>query len=273
MHAPQTAVPRAPERTPTGAPPPEASVTVSVAPSTIEAAVDLVRATPDTTWLILVSTAESWEQSTALATRARAASLHNRVLLHRSGLSPLGVRALVEAASALRSRLSPAQFLTALTVLEGQIRCFAVLPSVARLRDPSPSIVQHMLGWWPSTRFLVETGAAVRRVRQPFTLDGFEPAGAGSVLMHGGAADDRAGGILADVRTAFGTATTLERAAESDGWWGSDPILDLCLVPGDLTHALRTASADTSMCPWCREPAGGAICPLCHSTSVPGGRA
>ncbi|MGW9825498.1 hypothetical protein ACUXNS_000482 [Brevibacterium pityocampae] len=264
-----TASPRAPR---SDAPPTAPAAVVVPAPDDLDAALALVRQSSDDTWIIVVSGERDHARATELMTRARAATLHNRVLILRSALTPLGVRALVEAAGALRDVFGPAQLVAAIHLLETRIRCFAVLPSVTRLRNPSPTVLQHVLSWWPGSRFLAESGASVRRAPRPLTDEGFDPIDPSGVMILARAGDGARNDIENDLPSAFPTRTMIVRTQEPDDWWGHVPQAEFCIAPADLSPIIEEARSTAAWCPWCRAATSTPICPLCHSTTETGGR-
>lgn len=216
--------------------------------------------------LVIVDEREATAQE-QLVSHARAASTFSDVTIHRSRLSPLGVSALVQAARSLAEELPAARVHDLLPRIETSIRCFAVLSTVSKLRDPNPSLLQHMRSWWPTTRFLVEAGGTVHRFRPQSTTDplGSPSAGTPSVLLvageDGAVQNERTGRIV----RGLGAASAMAKQIPAHTWWGTKPIAEYCLAPLDLHGIITCHSAEARHwhCPWCRESTSAHPCRLC----------
>lgn len=214
--------------------------------------------------LVIVDEREAAAQE-QLVFHARAASTYSDVTIHRSHLSPLGISALVQAARSLADQMPAARVHDLLPQIEASIRCFAVLSSVSKLRDPNPSLLQHVRSWWPTTRFLAEAGGAVHRFRPQSTTDPLGPPAAAtpSVLLVAGEGDavqdERTGRIV----RGLGAASAMATQVPVHTWWGTKPIAEYCLAPLDLHGIITGHSAETRRCPWCRESTSAHPCRLC----------
>lgn len=200
-----------------------------------------------------------------LISHARAVRTFTDVTIHRCALSPLGISALVQAARSLAEEIPAARVHDLLPQLESSIRCFAVLSSVSKLRDPNPSLLQHMRSWWPSTRFLVEAGGAVHRFRPQSKGDpvGPQPVESPSVLLVAGGEDEAREERTERLVCGLSATSSLARQVPAHMWWGTKPLAEYCLAPIDLHGIITGHEAVARHCRWCREGTSAHPCHLC----------
>lgn len=260
--APPAQAPPVPQR-PSQAPPQRSRrLVIEGPPESLEEALRPVAEGQPVLFIVDDREAASQEQ---LVSHARAARTFTDVTIHRSALSPLGISALVQAARSLAEETSAARVHDLLPQLEASIRCFAVLSSVSKLRDPNPSLLQHMRSWWPSTRFLVEAGGSVHRFRPLSKSDpvGPRPAQSPSVLLVAGGESEMREERTEHLVRGLSAASVLARQVPAHTWWGTKPLAEYCLAPLDLHGIITGHEAVARHCPWCREGTSAHPCRLC----------
>lgn len=203
----------------------------------------------------------------ALAT-VRAALDGAPLLWHATDLPPLAADVLVTLAGALERPLGGAHVVAAvLPLLEQQLVQLTWVPSVARLRDPAPSVWQHARSVAPGSSWLVTSWPepAVRR------LDPTAPPALPRSSQQVGVAladlDGEVGWVgpaMAQLPDAVGV-----QVAPPDGtadWWGCRRVTQVVVHPRsvDALAGALTRHVDPGPCSWCRRDVGSATCPWCQ---------
>lgn len=249
---------------PPARPVPRASI--HLAPLSLDEAVGILEdAGAEIPCIFIVPDAE-FDACQAVISRARAASLHNVALFARTGLSPLGRAVLTDMARSLASRLAPGQLLAVIAELELSIRCLAVTRSVTRLRQPAPSLWQHIVSWLPSSRFLIQLDAGVDRLR-PGQLRESEVLPTPSeavVIARGRGAGTEADEAVAELAGRLGQPPIVSLDVDPGDWWGKKEIADLCIAPADLTPYLQRVTEQAVECRWCQVPCTPGGCQMCQ---------
>lgn len=247
------------------------SVDVQRAPADIGAAVEVFSANCDASCILFIIEQRRWEEQLKVITQARATTLHNRILIHRSALSPLAVSTLTEILEALRPQLSAAQLLAACAQLEAEIAPFALVRSAAKLSAANPSVWQHISSWLPSTTFIARAGGrVVSTTKLTDRAELFKPY-AGWVQMAQQGAAAAGGSALQTVRELAPPSTFLERTVEAGDFWGTPTITEWCYAPADIAGLVADIQSRSRMCDWCQEPFAAPQCPSCSSPSFYGG--
>lgn len=193
-----------------------------------------------------------------------------RIAVHASALPPLAGGVLCALASALGGRVgSTGELVGVLPALEQRLVVAAWAGSVTRLRQPAPSILQHLVSLWPGTSFglvhqperlvrrLSKRGSSfpITRVPEPMAL----------------VVAPRAGGnldwIKATLNPALGNLAMHEVDPTHHGprWWGTNALVEAVAHPTDL-DALSASLTDEPRvrpCAWCGEPVTAWPCPVC----------
>lgn len=246
------------------------SCRTSIFPTDLSEVVDVVRETgPRDVALFIIST-RTWSDDHPRLMHARAATVHNNVLAYRTSLSPLGQVLLAEIATVLSPPLSPAQVFSVLGLIEPHMHCAAQLRTVVGLTDPAPSIFQHALSWWPTSRFIAMTGERVWGETKAFHDPAFTSLPAGGVLATGtllGPDQD----FLNRISAAWKPAITVPRQADPKSFWGSPPVSEVCYAPSDIRAFSQRVLNESHLCAWCAEPFFGPACPLCSPSSPQSG--
>ena len=201
----------------------------------------------------------------------------DRVAIHRTGLPPLATSVLAAAAAALADHAVSAGVLAgALGRIGEQLTVMAWTASVAGLRHPGVSLVDHARSALPWSSFAV--GLAPESFVQPVAagavLDLRSLTEATSLLLAPGEraeADDLAL-VLDSVVPALGAQQIrqLEPSIYAAQWWGTSRLIEIVGVPVDLERlAERTLARESRPCRWCGEPIASLPCPFCGES---GGR-
>lgn len=194
----------------------------------------------------------------------------NRMTAHALPHPPLAGAVLVSlVAAAARHLPEPGRLVGALPALGQQLLQLTWLSRLSRLERPSPSVWQHLLSYWPSTRFVASSWPepAVRRVTRTRRQVPLPQLPAGTVGL---ALADRGGDrawVETAVRPALGQPALreVEASASAEAWWGSPAFMELVAYPLDLAATVRAAAGDASgeLCGWCRQQAPLGRCPFC----------
>ncbi|MCT1689958.1 hypothetical protein M3B11_03125 [Brevibacterium sp. p3-SID960] len=245
---------------------PVSRASIHLAPLSLDEAVAVLEgATTGTPCIFIVPDGE-FDACQAVISRARAASLHNVVLLARTGLSPLGRAVLTDMARSLASRLAAGQLLAVIAELELSIRCLAVARSVTRLRQPTPSLWQHIVSWLPSSRFLIQLDAGVERLRPGQLRDSgvLRMPSEAVVIARGRGVGAEADGAVAELADRLGQPPIVSLDVGPGDWWGKKEIVDLCIAPADLTPYLQRVTELAVECRWCQVPCTPGGCQMCQ---------
>lgn len=208
---------------------------------------------------------------------ARALADVPRVVTYPSRLPPLAAGVLAALSAELAPHLASAGLsVAALPHLEGELTVLAWLGSVARLREPGPSLRQHLRSWLPRAAFLASyrPGLWVHAANRVLRDEECLPQRYGRM----GVAVAAHGGDLAWVRRAllprFAGAQVIATApsATATTWWGTDRLvevvgypLDTSALAGRMLRYLRPLA-----CRWCGEEIAGQPCPFCGQRQEPG---
>lgn len=219
----------------------------------------------------------SWwpEPSLQRLQTVRSALGASRLLLRASGLPPVAGTVLCALAAALAPRApSPGALLAGLTALERQLVPVARLSSVGNLRQPNPSVGQHLASWWPTSAFGVSwwPSPSVRLLRR---ADAGVPlpiaaAWTGVPLTVAAISTTEAttrAWFDQHVFPMLGTEKVLELepSALRQRFWGDRRVAEAVAYPGDLdalaSHLFEGRYA--VRCDWCGETIASDVCPFC----------
>jgi hypothetical protein len=199
----------------------------------------------------------------------RAATDVRRVAVYPTSLPPLAGSMLADLAAAVSAFVpSPGLLLSGLRKLEEELIVAAWLGSVARLREPPPSLRQHLASWWPRTAFAVavlpqpairrltmkDRGLAIPEPRDPIrvamSVHEGDPSWVHEVLV-----------------PALGNPPIDEVAPTPEGpsWWGTRRLVEVVGYPTDVSAVAGRISlgVEGSLCGWCHETIASNPCPFC----------
>lgn len=221
----------------------------------------------------------SWRAEPVLRRLETARSVidERRLVLYGTSLPPLAGSVFAALASAVAGSLPSAGALIAsLPALERELVVMAWLGSVARLRAPSPSVLQHVASWWPRSAFAAFfwPQPTVRRLRRddrqvpaPTT---YRPQCLAIAARDG---DDE--WVENAVLPAFGSAPVKEVTPTELGpqWWGTGRLIEIVAYPVDVPVTARRISQGLAHahCRWCGEPVSSSQCPFCRIDLTPAG--
>jgi len=205
-----------------------------------------------------------------------------RFALHASDAPPVAGSVLCALAAAAAAELRDAGLLYAgLPVLERQIAAVAQLPSVTRLRHPTPSLLQHVTSWWPRSSFAVSFWprpqvAAFRRGQAAVALpraDAWEGLALDTVAVAPVPPSGAPGSWFEEtVIPALGASylLPLEVPPLSATYWSTPRVVEAAAYPSDTARVVRLLSgAVPTPCPFCGERVASQPCPFCHAASPP----
>ena len=245
------------------------STRIHVGAADVASSIQTIESCEDSSRSLFVVPKINWEESVAHISQARATTLHNEVLVHVSHLSPLGITTLLEMLTAFSEVMSTAQLYELTVQLEDRIQCFALLKSVAKLQVTTPSMLQHLLSWVPSSRFIAEAHGAVLSTQKAFESPDFLSEDGDTVLVcreeH-----ETDPNFFSTLIGHIQPATVIHRHAEETNYWGVKPEQEWCLAPADLGALTSSIQAQSSTCTWCKEPFVPPHCPVCSRPSPTG---
>lgn len=192
----------------------------------------------------------------------------SRIACCQTELSPLAAAALVRlAASVAPAAPSAALLADALEALEQELLVATVVPGVARLRHPKPSIGARLRSLLPGARFLISGEpeplvAPLHGRRAPPTL--IEDPGDEVAVVVAGRVRGAAGREIFE--TAFDGAELdeMEAPAGLAGHWRATQAIEAVAYPTDAeAMARRVLSLSAAHCPWCGELHAALPCSLC----------
>jgi hypothetical protein len=199
----------------------------------------------------------------------RAATDIRRLAVYPTSLPPLAGAVLAELAAAVSTYVpSPGVLLSGLRLLEKELIVAAWLGSVARLREPQPTLAQHLASWWPRTAFAVallpqpiirrltkkDRRLAVPEPREPIRL---------AVSVHEG----DPGWVREVLVPSLGLPPVDQVAPTPEGpsWWGTRRLVEVVGHPTDISAMAGRISlgVEGSLCGWCDETIASNPCPFC----------
>jgi hypothetical protein len=220
--------------------------------------------------LLVVSSRSGDERLRRRLETAQAAMAGRREVVRLvTDLPPLAARVLGALAGSL-APLAPSTgvLVDGLRLIEHELIIAAVLPTVLRLQEPSPSFAQRMRSLLPGGAFLARLQpdpavVAIDRNRPvPEMLDDADPTATGVVIC----APSRlawAAGALAD---AFPDAhvTRVDPESGTSNRWGTANSAEAVAYPTDAAALAAELFAHPGVpCPWCGEPVTTVPCPIC----------
>jgi hypothetical protein len=206
----------------------------------------------------------------------RAALATDRLALHGSALPPLAGGVLCNLASALTAQLTrPGQLVAALGDLERELIVVSWLGTVTGLKQPSPSVWQHVGSLSPrsSYRVVLQPEPAVQRVgrtgddlplqtaQRPLELVVAAREGADASWL-----DDAVNAGLGDLKT-----RTVPATRHGPDWWGTARLAEAVAYPTGLPELARDLAIRhrLRLCGWCSQPIASTPCPFCRGTEQP----
>lgn len=223
---------------------------------------------------VLIVVVPSWsaEPACRYLETIRCALDTKQLVIHQVDLPPLAGSVFVALADALRTHIdTPGRLLGALPALANQVVVLARLARLSKLRQPAPTVLQHLGSLMPWTAYGVSTfpEPSVRRLRkhapvmplpQLRTSEGMGLA----MAVHGGGTTDWA---YEQLIPALGYPHVVEAqpAAIATDWWGGAPGLEAVLYPTDLGQTLRAVTAGVLLrrCGSCGLDSPTDVCPYC----------
>lgn len=206
----------------------------------------------------------------------RAVLATDRLALHCSALPPLAGGVLCNLASALTAQLAPAgQLVAALRDLERELVVVSWLSSVTGLKQPAPSLLQHLGSLSPRSSYAVvlqpehavlrsgraERGLPLRTARRPMEL-----------VVAARAGEDTS--WLTEILTAaLGRLPIRSVAAPRHAaqWWGTSRVAEAVAYPTDLPQLARELADGhrLRLCGWCSAAIASTPCPFCRGAEQP----
>lgn len=211
--------------------------------------------------------------SIRVISHARASTLANEVLIHVSRLSPLGLSTLVEILDSVKTSLSSAQLFALAHDLEEHIRCQALLKSVSKLQVATPSLIQHFMGWWPSTKFIAEAHGPVVSAAKTQVDDDILSFDEPQVLVIQEDPPKSSQQFLSDLIDVAQPSTVIYRSLADAEYWGNSPELQWCFAPANLDTFTGSIERTSERCRWCHENFVPPVCPVCSSFAPNGEQA
>ncbi|WP_300343842.1 hypothetical protein [Nesterenkonia sp.] len=154
-----------------------------------------------------------------------------------------------EMAQPLMKALPARLILPALAVLESQIRCLAVTPTVIDMNEPKVPLWLHARSWIPGGTYLAERGERVRPLsakKPEKALQHVDVAESSSIALVAESVSQKKRGARVNVAL----EKVLEHLAPKDivyrpnqhpDWWGSKDTAQIVLAPSNLGAAARQA--------------------------------
>ncbi len=199
----------------------------------------------------------------------------DRVALLSCELPPLAGGVALALLAALAPHLSsPGQVVVALPVVESSLVVVSWLNSVAGLKRPSPSLLQHLQSAGPGSAFAagLQPEPFVRRISRrggdlPVNAVG-EPM---ELLVSPNGGDLE---WVADVlNPALGSLSLREVAPTRAGigWWGARQLVETVAHPLDMAPLRERVleAGPMRLCPWCGVAIAQPTCPFCRHRSAP----
>lgn len=200
----------------------------------------------------------------------------SRMLLYPSPLPPLAGSVLCALAATVAPYTLPGVLYAGLSLLERSVLPVARLRKVSGLREPAPSVWQHLLGWFPATAFGVSwfPRPGVKRLTgRDSSLPLPERGGWNGPpldrLAVGSGMGSHTDWIERAVAGPLGCTEVVPVPAAplAERFWGTSKVVEAVAYPSDvgLLASWILEGARPAACPWCGEAIIGSDCPFCHS--------
>lgn len=207
----------------------------------------------------------------------RAALATDRLALHGSALPPLAGGVLCHLASALAAQFTrPGQLVAALGDLERDLVVVAWLGSVTGLREPAPSVLQHLGSLSPRSSYgvVLQPEPAVQRIgRRGQDLPLHKAQQPMELVMAAHEGGDTSW-LTDTVNPALGGLQARAAAATRHGaaWWGTSRLVEAVAYPTALAELARELAGRhrLRLCRWCSEAIASTPCPFCRGAEEPG---
>lgn len=204
----------------------------------------------------------------------RAALNTDRLALHGSTLPPLAGGVLCNLASAMTAQLTRSgQLVAALDDLTRKLVVVSWLGTVSGLKEPSPSVWQHLGSVSPRSAFAVVLQPERSVMRIGKQMLGLQPASEPMVLAVSAQSGANGDWMAQAVGPALGGIPVHALPATRHGadWWGTTRVTEGVAFPtaiGDLTREL-TARHRMRLCAWCSRAIASTPCPFCRGVAAP----
>ncbi len=206
----------------------------------------------------------------------RAALATDGLALHDSALPPLAGGVLCNLASALAAELTlPGQLVAALGDLEHELVVVSWLGSVTGLRQPSPSLLQHLGSLSPRSSYgvVLQPVHAVLRVGQTgHDLPLYKAQKPMELVMAAHEGGDTSW-LTHTVNPALGNlrARTVAATRHGPDWWGTSRLVEAVAYPTSLTELTRELAGRhrLHLCGWCSKAIASTPCPFCRGAEQP----
>jgi hypothetical protein len=206
----------------------------------------------------------------------RAALDTNRLALHASALPPLAGGVLCNLASALTAPLyRPGHLVGAIGDLERKLVIVAWLGSVSGLKQPSPSLLQHLGSLSPRSSYgvVLQPEPAVVSIGRPGQQLDLPRAEAPMELVIAAREDSDTSWLTTTVNPALGVLSTRAVPASRHGpdWWGTGRLAEAVAYPTQLVDLTREVMGRyrLRLCRWCATPIASTPCPFCRGADSP----
>ncbi|MBO0767407.1 MAG: hypothetical protein J2O48_01855 [Solirubrobacterales bacterium] len=197
----------------------------------------------------------------------------HRVVIHITPLPPLAAGVLAAVIAALADEaVSPGVLAGALKRISERIPVLAWTSTVAGLRHPDISVVDHARSTLPWASFAVGFQpqpfvAPLRaKITEPLNLDPLPESQSLLMAPSEKVEQDDLDLAVNVIIPALGAsqARQMEGSLHGPDWWGTRRVIEISGVPTDLHRlAVTTLPQETERCRWCDELIGAPPCPMC----------
>lgn len=202
----------------------------------------------------------------------RAVLATDRLALHACSLPPLAGGILCNLASALTAQLTPSgQLVAALGDLERELVVVAWLSSVSGLKQPAPSVLQHLGSLSPRSSYVVmlqPERAVLRSGRAQRDLP-LHKADRPMELVVAAREGEDPSWLTETLSSLLGRLPIRSVAASRHAaqWWGTSRVVEAVAYPSDLPQLAHELAREQRLrlCGWCSEAIASTPCPFCRN--------
>lgn len=201
----------------------------------------------------------------------RAVLATGRLALYGSALPPLAGGVLCNLASALTAQITrPGQLVAALGALERKLVVVSWLGSVTGLKQPEPSLRQHLGSLLPRSSYgvVLQPEHSILRLDRPGQELALRRAQRPMELVIAAREGCEMSWLTDSVNAVLGRQQTRAVAATHHGpeWWGTSRLVEAVAYPTALAELTRELAIGQRLhlCRWCSEAIVSAPCPFCR---------
>ena len=200
----------------------------------------------------------------------------DRLILYGCALPPLAGGVLCNLAAALAPQLTqPGQLVAALGDLGRELIVLAWLGSLRGLKQPAPSVMQHLVSLWPGTSYgvLLQPEHAIVRIDRSGGALPVHRTSRPIELVVAAQEDCNTSWLRDTVIPALGDAPIRTVAPTADGprWWGTARLVEAVVCPTVLPELVRDLAIHNPLrtCGWCSNAIASTPCPFCRGCDQP----